>query len=112
MKLAWRREKMKFRVVDAQGASFSGPGTLTPGRLLNRLDLVLPYRGMLSFDASMGGLGVYGDKAGQLEDWVFDRDDKDYYLQVVLEMRGGDRGRDEFAVPWEGKIESPRSWSP
>jgi hypothetical protein len=107
MKLAWRRAKMKFRVVDAQGHELSRPGNGHSGPVVDQLDLVLPYRGMLSFDASIGGLGVYSDKAGQLEDWVFDRDDKDYYLRVVLEMPGSGRGRDEFAVPWEGKIEIP-----
>jgi hypothetical protein len=107
MKLAWRREKMKLRVVDAQGHEPLPAGGAHSGPVVERLDLLLPYRGALSFDASMGGLGIYGDKAGQLETWVFDRADKDYYLRVVLEIPGSKRGNDEFAVPWEGKIEIP-----
>ena len=107
MKLAWCREKMKFRVVDAQGHEPPPTGSAHSGPVLDHLDLVLPCRGTLSFDTSMGGWGIHGNKAGQLETVVFDRDDKDYYLHTVLEIPTSERGEDKFARPWEGRIEIP-----
>lgn len=108
MKVAWTRQSMKFRVLDAQGHQLKEGPSAHSGPVVEKLDLLLPVNSTLSFDISMGGLGVSGDEAGQLETWVFDRDDKNYYLHAVLEIPEGKRGKDEFAVPWDGRIEMPR----
>jgi hypothetical protein len=50
---------------------------------------------------------VSQERAGQLEAWTFPRDVKDYYLHAVLEVPESNRGGNDFARPWYGKIEMP-----
>jgi len=110
MPVHWTRESMKFRVLDAQGRELPEAPSAHSGPVIDKIDLVLPLRSTLTFDVSMGGLGISPDKAGQLETWVFKRDDKEYYLHAVVEIpeSAPERDRNGYARPWHGKIEMPR----
>ncbi len=111
MRLAWASEKMKFRVIDANGREL--PAAMGKGnwRSLGKQNLVIPNRGTLSFDISSRGLGIPGDQAGLIDlgstyNWVFKHKEKDYYLRAVLKIPEDKHDRDRRSW-WHGQIEMP-----
>lgn len=113
MNVAWRRERMDFRVVDADGREL--PKAMGPysGGGFHVHDLVLPYDSRLSFNISCRGLGVPADKAALIDlgppnCWIIERDGKDYYLEASFEIPQSKRDREDPTRPWHGRIELPR----
>ncbi len=111
MRLAWAREKMKFRVIDADGRELPLAMGCGNWRSLGTQNLVIPNRGTLSFDISSRGLGIPGDQAGLIDlgstyNWVFKHGGKDYYLRAVLEIPKNKNDKDDRNW-WHGKIEIP-----
>jgi len=113
MKIAWRRNGMVFRVVDADGSELSkamGPysGHVFPGQ-----DLVLPYDSTMSFSISCSGLGIPADKAALIDlggsiNWIIEDDEKDYYMEASFQIPQSKRKLDDPTRPWHGRIELPR----
>ncbi|MHC4248117.1 MAG: HEAT repeat domain-containing protein [Planctomycetota bacterium] len=113
MKVAWRRERMDLRVVDADGREL--PKAMGPysGGGFHAHYLVLPFDSTLSFSISCRGLGVPADKAavidlGGMNNWVIQDDANDHYLEASLQVPQSERGRDDPTRPWHGRIELPR----
>jgi hypothetical protein len=64
MRVPWASARMNFRVVDAAGKELPighKGAVIYSGIEVPQVDLVLPYKGILSFDISHHGLGIFGD---------------------------------------------------
>ncbi len=113
MKVAWRRNGMVFRVVDADGTEL--PKAMGPysGGGFHAHDLVLPFDSTLSFSISCSGLGIPADKAAVIDlggsiNWVIEDDKNDHYFEASFQVPRSKRERDDPTRPWHGRIELSR----
>ena len=114
MKVPWARARMTFRVVDAAGKDLpiGHKGmVIYDGMEATPLDLVLPFKGTLSFDISHHGLGVSGDQVALIDlgfhaCWVLSKEDGACSLHAVLEI-AETKASGPPTREWFGRIELP-----
>lgn len=111
MPVAWTRAKLTFRVEDDQGKELHMGPSAYSGFVPAKRDLVLPFKGELSFEITDHGAGVGGDATAMLAlgphyMWAIPGDGRTYYLSGTLEI--AQVGTDPPWFGWYGKIDIPR----
>ena len=108
----WPAAKMKFRVTDAAGKDLPRPEAMVyDGGGPMPADLVIPYKGTLSFDISASGCGVPGDMValidlGPFYSFIIRPEDGVCFLRAEIEI-AETKQKDSPTKDWHGKIELP-----
>lgn len=111
--VSWSGQRMKFRVVDANGKELPTANLPIDGQTLaGDFDLMLPIRGQLSFDISCHGRGIPGDKAALIDldsehGWVIEPGTGPWFLKATLEIPKVKDARRGVTMPWHGSLELP-----
>jgi hypothetical protein len=112
LQLGWKRAKMSYSVVDADGKPLEQHYGVYDGIEADKSNLVIPHDGELSFNLSQSGAGIPADQAAMIDlgsddTWQIPHDGKRYFLRASLQVDPDPADREAGTWDWHGKISLP-----